>query len=184
MDFLFSGDDILWKPSLQSRGRPKFLKHLVSARRNRVLFFFQAVIRMEVAFRSSKIAFFRKSFVLASGNGFFINCKLYAFIRSFSLLVDTILEIRCKPIFFHFFIPNLTAEAVFRDYRQGEIFFCLVETYFWMKPSFQLLEKDFSLVEHVTLFERFFLLAKTDVMSGDQFLNTELILAGGNWFSG
>ena len=23
------------------------------------------------------------------------------------------LEIRCKPIFFHFFIPNLTAEAVF-----------------------------------------------------------------------
>ena len=68
---------------------------------------------MEVAFRSSKIAFFRKSFVLASGNGFFINCKLYAFIRSFSLLVDTILEIRCKPIFFHFFVPNLTAEAVF-----------------------------------------------------------------------
>ena len=41
-------------------------------------------------------------------------------------------------------------------------------------------EEIFFLVEHVTLFERFFLLAKTDVMSGDQFLNTELILAGGN----
>ena len=41
-------------------------------------------------------------------------------------------------------------------------------------------EGFFSLVEHVTLFERSFLLAKTDVMSGDQFLNTELILAGGN----
>ena len=88
---------------IASRGSPKFLKHLVSARRNRFLFFFQALIRTEVAFRSSEIAFFRKSFVLASGNGFLINCKLYAFIRSFSLLVDTILEIRCKPIFFHFF---------------------------------------------------------------------------------
>ena len=41
-------------------------------------------------------------------------------------------------------------------------------------------EGFFSLVEHVTLFERFFLLVKTDVMNGDQFLNTELILAGGN----
>ena len=41
-------------------------------------------------------------------------------------------------------------------------------------------EGFFSLVEHVTLFERSFLLAKTDIMSGDQFLNTELILAGGN----
>ena len=41
-------------------------------------------------------------------------------------------------------------------------------------------ERFFSLVDHVTLFERLFLLAKTDVMSGDQLLNTELILAGGN----
>ena len=41
-------------------------------------------------------------------------------------------------------------------------------------------EGFFSLIEHVTLFERFFLLVKTDVMNGDQFLNTELILAGGN----
>ena len=49
-----------------------------------------------------------------------------------------------------------------------------------MKPSFRLLEKDFSLMEQVTLFERFFLVAKTDDMSGDQFLNTELILAGEN----
>ena len=68
---------------------------------------------MEVAFRSSEIAFLRKSFALASGNGFWINCKLYAFIRGFSLLVDTILEIKCKPIFFHLLIPNLAAEAVF-----------------------------------------------------------------------
>ena len=119
-DFLFSGDEYSFihfsffflETIIASRGSPKFLKHLVSARRNRFLFF-QALIRMEVAFRSSEIAFFRKSFVLASGNEFLINCKLYAFIRSFSLLVDTILEIRCKPIFFHFLIPNLTVEAVF-----------------------------------------------------------------------
>ena len=117
MDFLFSGDDILsftffFETIIASSGRPKFFKHLVSARRNRFLFF-QALIRMEVAFRSSEIAFFRESFVLASGNEFLINCELYAFIRSFSLLVDTVLEIRCKPIFFHFLIPNLTVEAVF-----------------------------------------------------------------------
>ena len=117
MDFLFSGDDILsftffFETIIASRGRPKFLKHLVSARRNRFLFF-QALIRMEVTFRSSETAFFRESFVLASGNEFLINCELYVFIRSFSLLVDTILEIRCKPIFFHFLIPNLTVEAFF-----------------------------------------------------------------------
>ena len=111
-DFVFSGDDILsfnfffLETIIGSRGRPKFLKHLFSARRNRFLFF-QALIRIEVAFWSSEIACFRKSFVLASRNGFLINCKLYAFIRSFSLLVDTILEIRCKLIFFQ------TTEAVF-----------------------------------------------------------------------
>ena len=58
---------------------------------------------MKVAFRSSEIVFFKESFILASGNGFSINYKLCVFIRSFFLLVDSIPEIRCKPIFFHFF---------------------------------------------------------------------------------
>ena len=40
---------------------------------------------------------------LAGGNGFSINQKLCAFIRSFFLLVDTILQISCQPISFHFF---------------------------------------------------------------------------------
>ena len=40
-------------------------------------------------------------------------------------------------------------------------------------------EGFFSLMETVTLLESFFLLAET-VMSGNQFLKTELILAGGN----
>ena len=35
-------------------------------------------------------------------------------------------------------------------------FFYLVETYFLMRFSFRLLEKDFSLMETVTLFESFF----------------------------
>ena len=44
------------------RGRPIFLKNLVSARRNRFLYFFiyfflQILIQMEVAFRSSEITF-------------------------------------------------------------------------------------------------------------------------------
>ena len=85
---------------IASRGRPTFLNILFLLEET-VFFFFLALIRMEVAFRSSEIAFFRKSFVLAIGNGFLINYKLYALIRSFSLLVDTIYEIRCKPIFFH-----------------------------------------------------------------------------------
>ena len=50
---------------------------------------------MEVAEpkRSSEIAFFKEPFILASGNGYLINYKL----------VDTMLQIRCKPIFFEFF---------------------------------------------------------------------------------
>ena len=50
-----------------------------------------------------------------------------------------------------------------------------------MKPLFRLLEKDFSLVEHVTLFERLFLLAKTDAMSGNQFLNSENVFLSAFW---
>ena len=68
--------------------------------------FFQILTQMETAFRFSEIAFFKESFILASGNGFSINYKLCAFIRSFFLLVDAMLEISCKPVFFHFSIPN------------------------------------------------------------------------------
>ena len=65
------------------RRRPIFLKNIfISASRNRFFPFFQ-MIRMELAFRSSEIAFFKESFILASGNGFSINYKLCVFIRSF-----------------------------------------------------------------------------------------------------
>ena len=80
---------------------------------------------MEVAFRSSEIAFFKESFILASGNGFSINYKLCAFIWSFFLLVDTILEIRCKPLFFPFFL-FLTAKVVFPASGNGFFIECFI----------------------------------------------------------
>ena len=105
-DILFSRKDILsfrffWKVSLQLQGGQYILKNIISARGNR--FLIQILIRMEVAFWSSEIAFFKESLILASGNGFSINYKLCAFIRSFFLKVDTMLETMCKPIFFGFF---------------------------------------------------------------------------------
>ena len=70
---------------------------------------------------------------------------------------------------------------VFKDYCRRKLFFLSSENVFLNEPFIPAIgEGFFSLVEHVTLFERFFLLVKTDVMNGDQFLNTELILAGGN----
>ena len=48
---------------------------------------------------------------MASGNGFSINYKLL--FGAFFLLVEAVLEIRYKTIFFHFFL-FLTAKAVFQ----------------------------------------------------------------------
>ena len=70
---------------------------------------------------------------------------------------------------------------VLRHYCQGKLFFLSSGNVFMNEHFIPAIgEGSFSPVEHVTLFERLFLLAKSDVMSGDQFLNTELILAGGN----
>ena len=70
---------------------------------------------------------------------------------------------------------------VFRDYCRGKLFFLSSGNVSLNEPFTPAIgEGFFSLMEHITLFERFFLLAKTDFMSGDQFLNTELIIAGGN----
>ena len=111
-DFQFSGNDILlftffWKPLSQLEEGQYLKKYILFLLEETVFFFFfQILISMEVAFRSNEIAFFKKSLILASGNGFSINYKLCAFIRSFFLLVGTILEIRCKPIYSVFSIPN------------------------------------------------------------------------------
>ena len=72
---------------------------------------------MEAAFRSSEIAFFKESFILASINRFSFNYKLCAFIQSFFLLVDNFLP---------FSIPN--SRAVFPASGNGffiECFMCL-----------------------------------------------------------
>ena len=110
-NFLFSANDILSftffrRPLLQLEGG-HFKKILLLLKETVFFilfyFFFQILIRMEVAFWSSEISFFREFFILAGGNGFPINYTFCAFTRSFFLVVETILQIRCKPIFFHFF---------------------------------------------------------------------------------
>ena len=68
---------------------------------------------------------------------------------------------------------------VFRNYCREKLFLLSSGNVFLNEPFIPAIgEEFFSLVEHVTLFERF--IAKTDVISGDQFLNAELIFASGN----
>ena len=54
---------------------------------------------MEAVLWSTEIVFFNKSFILASGNDFWLITDLLLLFRAFFFLVDTILEIKCKPIF-------------------------------------------------------------------------------------
>ena len=107
-DFLFSGDDILhsdffgnhyWNQREVNVCKTNFCQRKPFSS---FFFFFQILTRMTVAFRSREIAFFKVSLILASGKGFLINYKLSAFIWRFFLLVDRMLEMRCKPVFFEF----------------------------------------------------------------------------------
>ena len=70
----------------------------------------------------------------------------------------------------------------FRDSCQGKLFFLSGGNLFLNEsfiPAFE--EGFFSLMETITLLESFFLQVETvTAMSGNQFLKTELILAGGN----
>ena len=117
-DFLFSAEDIFLETIIAIRGRPIFTKKLFLVKETVFFIFFKILTRLEVAFRSSEIAFFKKSFILTSGNGFSINLKLWGSIRTFFMLVGSMLEIRSKPIFFKFF-KFLTAEAVFPAIGNG-----------------------------------------------------------------
>lgn len=91
---------------------------------------FHTLIWMEAVFRSSEISFFNKSFILVYGNKLSVNYKPCAELFP---LVDIILEIRCKPISFNFFlVPN-----------RGSSFYRLVETDFSSNTSFQRVETDF-----------------------------------------
>ena len=141
---------------------------------------------MKVAFQSIEIAFFNEFFIMSNRNGFCINYKLCASIRSFFLLVDTILEVRCKPIFFasgnEFFIECfiLTSEKrfsiqfsfiqskfcasgshfflFFQDTFAGEdSFFAKWKCIFLTNPSFWLMESEFLLMGNsFTLFTAIF----------------------------
>ena len=52
------------------RGRPIFQKKsYISASENRILQFFQTLIRMKAIFRYSKIVFLYECFIMDSGNG-------------------------------------------------------------------------------------------------------------------
>ena len=154
MDFLFSENDILsftyfWKPLLQLEGGQYFFKKILFLLEKTVFFkfFFQILIQMEEAFRSSEIAFFKESFILASGNGFSINYKLCAFNRSFFSLVDTILKLDLNQFSSIFSIPNSASS-----------FFRLVEAYFLFNASFRRVGTDFLL--SVLLFRANFVLVE------------------------
>ena len=96
---------------------------------------------MEAVFWSTEIVFFNESFILAGGNGFW-------FFQSFFLLVDTILEIKCRPIFTekHYSCSLKPFSWIFADIPAGgSSFFRLMETefqtvYFYSQLFFLLLE--------------------------------------------
>ena len=101
---------------------------------------------MEAVFQSSEIAFFNKSFILASGNGFSVNCKPCGSIQSSLLLMDTILEIKCRPIFKgeHYSWSLKPFSWIFADIPASESsLFRLVETEFSSNPSLRLVYTDF-----------------------------------------
>ena len=87
--------------------------------------------QMEVAFRFSEIAFFKEYFILASGNGFPINYKLCAFIRSFSLLWMQCFKLGVNA--FSSIFLCLTAEAVFPASGNGYFIEWFMETDFLLR---------------------------------------------------
>ena len=68
---------------------------------------------METAFWLFVTVLFNESFILANGSGFWLIINLFVFIRSFFLLVDTVLEILHQPIF------------------EEEHYFCLFKSFSW-----------------------------------------------------
>ena len=130
-EFLFSGNGIVsfiffWNHG----GRQIFIKLLFLLVETVFFNFFRHWFKWKQFFGSVRF-FFNESFILASGNGFSFNSKSCAFIQrlNWDLLVDTILEIRCKPNFFDFSIP-----------KSGSSF---SETDFLSNISFRWAETDF-----------------------------------------
>ena len=76
-------------------------------------------------------------------------------------------------------------EIDFQVSSNHNLFFCLVETYFFHEPFIPAIGEGFSVYwKPSTLLENSFLLVKTvPYMSGNHFLKKDLILVSGNLFS-
>ena len=116
---------------------------------------------MHAFYWSSGIVFFNESLILTSGNGFLANYKTCAFIQNFFVLVDTIVQIKCKPIFkdkqnscsvkpFCWIVKEIPASR--------STFFRLVKIDFSSNLSLRLVYLDFGLIQIVCFYSEFFLL--------------------------
>ena len=90
---------------------------------------------------------------------FLVDYKPFALIQSFFLLVETILEIKCRPIFKeeHYSCSLKPFSLIFGDIAaSGNSFFRLVETDFSSNPSSRLVYTDFWLISNGVLLFRVF----------------------------
>ena len=96
---------------------------------------------------------------------FLVNYKPFAFIQSFCLLVETIHEIKYRPIFKELYFCFLKPFSwIFADTpASGSSFFRLVETEFSSNHSSRLMYTDFGLISNRAQFysELFFLLLES-----------------------
>ena len=114
---------------------------------------------MEAVFWSTEIVFFNESFILASGNGFPLITNLLLLFRVFFLLVDTILEIKCRPFFkgeYYSFLLKLFSWVLANIPASGSSFFRLVETKISSNPLSRLVYADFGLISNCVLYSGFF----------------------------
>ena len=120
---------------------------------------------MEAVFWSTEIVFFNESFIQASGNGFWLITNLLLLFRAFFLLVDTILETKCRPIFKvkHYSCSLKPFSWIFADIpASGSSFLRQVETQFSSNPSSRPVYTDFELISNsALLFKAFFMLLES-----------------------
>ena len=134
-------------------------EYLISANGNRFLYYFQTLIKngRSLLVHSNRIF----QLILHSGQRkrFLVNQTHFAFIETFFLLVDTIHEIKCRPIFKeHYSYLLKPFYWIFTDIpASGSSFFRLVETEFSSTPSSRQVDTNFELISNrVLLFRAFF----------------------------
>ena len=120
---------------------------------------------------------------------FLVNYKTFTFIQSFFLLVDTIHEVKCMPIFKeeHYSCSMKQFSWIFGDIPvSGSSFFRVVETEFSSNHSSPLANTDFGLISNrVLLFRVFFCCWKALLkLCENQFSSIFSIPNSGSSFSG